>query len=103
VSVFRNAGWFGIAGSQDYHTTPHCILVTWNCCFFVLSGTHITPNSLSFLCTLCLLQVFLCCWWKRSVIHVVWSEVDAPFPYLILGTWTMKVWTVCMTILNKKW
>jgi len=24
VSVFRNAGWFGIAGSQD--TTPHCIL-----------------------------------------------------------------------------
>jgi hypothetical protein len=28
VSVFRNAGWFGIAGSQDYHTTPHCILVT---------------------------------------------------------------------------
>jgi hypothetical protein len=28
VSVFRNAGWFGIAGSQDYHTTLHCILDT---------------------------------------------------------------------------
>lgn len=53
LSVFRNAGWFGIAGSQDYHTTPHCILDKWNCCFFVLSGTHITPNSLSFLCILC--------------------------------------------------
>jgi hypothetical protein len=47
VSVFRNAG------SQDHHTTPHCIVDTWNCCFFVLSGTHITPDSLSFLCILC--------------------------------------------------
>ena len=37
----------------------------------------------------------------KDVIHVVWSEVDAPFHYLILGTWTMKVWTVCVTILNK--
>jgi hypothetical protein len=53
MSVFKNAGWFGIAGSQDYHTTLHCILDTWNCCFFVLSGTHITPNSLSFLCIVC--------------------------------------------------
>jgi hypothetical protein len=40
---------------------------------------------------------------ENTVIHVVWSEVDTPFHYLILGTWTMKVWTVCMTILNKKW
>jgi hypothetical protein len=28
MSVFRHAGWFGIAGRQDYHTTPHCILDT---------------------------------------------------------------------------
>jgi hypothetical protein len=53
VSVFRNTGWFGTAGSQDYHTTPHCILDTQTCCFFVLSGTHITPNSLPFKCLLC--------------------------------------------------
>lgn len=52
VSVFRNAGWFGITGSQDYHTTLHCILDTWNCCFLVLSRTYITSNSLSFLCIL---------------------------------------------------
>jgi hypothetical protein len=66
MSVFRHAGWFGIAGRQDYHTTPHCILDTWNCCFFVLSGTHITPNSLSFLCIL---------WFDSSLLGLLMEKI----------------------------
>jgi hypothetical protein len=84
VSVFRNAGWFGIAGSQYHHTTPHCILDTQNCCFFVLSGTHITPNSLSFLCILCFASSLLGLPMEK-ICHshcVVWGWRTLPLSYI---------------------
>jgi hypothetical protein len=39
---------------------------------------------------------------EKDFIHVVQSEAEVAFHYLVLGTWTIQDWTVSMTILNNK-
>ena len=57
---------------------------TWNCRFFVLSGTHITPNSVSFLCTLCFASSLLGLLMEKMCHSrcVVWGWRTLPLSYI---------------------